>query len=618
MAGLFLALLFLFPITLHSENKPSSPPPDSAHSAFWGEMRRKMPIPLLQFQSASEEVLKNHNILKYLLNQQIFQDHFFAKLKESENQKSQITPEDQVKYIFYFISNFLQILKNGSPQEIEDFMKAHAFTKSDKMLTMLILISHNYLGEKIFDLMNSSNLSVNDTLALKDINSLLLPEDLKDSHGVIAVLSHHLASTGDRTIVEQLPDKNYDPEIKNGLHENTLHSAIRLISMFKPNLFNDSQAVLEYKKSLSQIAENYPQLINEKDILGFTPLATAIETQNRPAFEVLTNEKVSTDLRAKDIANRDLKALAELRDSPYFLHHLHRMLPSDSNQGTDPNKDNKESGLVYLDLEPFVRRLTSSIAVTNPEVPQAQLNVTHNLLIKQWRHFEDIRLRTLSRLIQPYDTSSREQHLILQAILKRDTHFFQNLSKEQKELLGMPFLDHSAIGRPLFVSNFLLEAIRHSFLPAVQSVLDNYKISDLAMNKLTSLSPGPLSLSVITHASLDDNHPQKREALSIVQLVEKHTDITDIGNFFIDFDPTTWAVLLGSFEVVKSFRENREVEFVPKIAYGQNLVLEVPEYLRIQGFWTLLEYIAQYSDIQEDDAENPSTCHGTVRRTLLN
>ena len=113
---------------------------------------------------------------------------------------------------------------------------------------------------------------------------------------MITVLFHHLASTGDPKILKRLFDLNYDPSIKNHIEENILHAFIRLNGIRR---LNDYQISPNYKEALGLIVEYSQQIIDEKDILGFTSIAVAVDINDKSAVEVLVDRKA--DLNTKDI-----------------------------------------------------------------------------------------------------------------------------------------------------------------------------------------------------------------------------------------------------------------------------------------------------------------------------
>ena len=144
----------------------------------------------------------------------------------------------------------------------------------------------------------------------------------------------------------------------------------------------------------------------------------------------------------------------------------------------------------------------------------------------------------------------------------------------------------------MFLTNFLLEAIRHSFFPAVQYILNNYHESGLAPAALPSLSLDPLSLSLLTYASLAKEDPSKKEAWQIIRTVADHTDVEKNYHFFIEFPPMAWASLLGLLEEVKFLHENKKAQLIIDIHDGNgNWKFDILDYTRSQGFLLLSEYL---------------------------
>ncbi len=566
-----------------------------------------MPISQLGFQAAYEKLLKNYNIAKYLLNQHIFQDHFFQKLQNSETKDTSLSPPKQFKRFHSVIVTLIDMLKTKPPKEIADFASASSWTKTDKILTVLLLISNSAPAEKIFNLIESFGLSVNDSLTAQNINTVFIPENLTDfASEKIAILSHHLAGAGDPAVIDLLLDTNYDSNIKTSFDESILHSAVRLSSMFYP-----PKNISKYKSALLRLAENNPHLMNERDMFGFTPLATAIEMGNKTAFEVLTDNKFSPNLKATDRLNRDLTTLAKLKTEPYFFSQLNRLgktMPSFQNQ-PEPAKENTEFQLPSINWEPFIKRLFSAVSLAHPEANRAELKQSYNHIASTLKYFEDIRLSVLRSFFPPDKKSAKGQGLIFEAIANRDERFFQNLSLKEKTLLGIPFLYHLREGEMLFVTDFLLEAVRHSFLPAVRAILSHHRGDHLSMGPITSASPSPLPLSIITYASLDKEHPYKQEARDIMRLLEKQTDITKNDLFLMKFDAITWAILLGELEIVKSFNEKRGLYPISDIFYTPNSRVSIYQYLETQGFLQMRDYLTDHFDRSAEATEGPGACH---------
>ena len=171
----------------------------------------------------------------------------------------------------------------------------------------------------------------------------------------------------------------------------------------------------------------------------------------------------------------------------------------------DPQK--QEIDFIYFNFEPVIKTFVFSIAETHPQITQ---QILENIVLKLSNaliYSENMRLETLNSYLY-FDDIEVQQNVVpfFKAMSNRDTDFFNNLNEEQKKLLRPPLLAKVSKGEQeqfVFASNFLLEAIRKSFLPAVQYILSNYHESDLVPEKLESLSLDPLSLSLVTYASLE-------------------------------------------------------------------------------------------------------------------
>ena len=311
----FLIMLFSFKIAFSSELESSS----LEIPYIWQDLRQTLPIDFLikrkQNKALIQKVRNSYNIIQLLLNQKIFQDHFLARM-QAESPKGETALDTQLK-AQHFVSNLLRVLQEGTPLQIKNFMDEHSFTKSDKIIALVIIIFTNRFGEQILDLIDSLDLSVNDILKIKDINSLLIAEHLRADKGVITVLSHHLANTGNIPLLTKLlMETDYDASVKNLMNENILHTFIRL-NMYR-NIYK--QPPLEhYREVLETLAEYSQKMLDEKDILGLTPLAEAFSLNDQTAVEVLIDK--NQDLTTRDAFNRSLEDLASMhKDSRLILY----------------------------------------------------------------------------------------------------------------------------------------------------------------------------------------------------------------------------------------------------------------------------------------------------------
>ena len=593
--------LFFIPTTLYSNEYKSTLEEIQLAHPFWENMRQTLDtehiIKTYNSQKIIKEVSNNYAVLSSLLAQKIFQDHFFAKFQDALYKKEQLNPEKYMK-IFHLLADFSDTLKERPIEKINSFMLRHNFTQTDKLLTMLVLLFNKNLGEESWDWMEALDLSVNDTLVVKNINSLLITEDLKDSNNVITTLAHHLAGTGDSTTLRNLFDANYDPKIKNHIKENILHSFLRLNNLRRQH---GHQINSNYMEAFDLLAEYSQQIIDERDMLGLTPLAVAVNTNDKSAVKVLLTKGV--DLQTTDILGRDLKDLAALHKDRKLFDYLKDRIPLEQEQQKIHSKDilsfnknrktaKRNLNLIYLDFEPFINSLISSVALANTDISNQNLNNFYLTIVNKLKYAESTRLKALINFLY-FNRTQFVQKLkpIFHAIFNKDSHFFQNLTEEQKKLLAIITVD-SLNGETVLLTNFLLESIRYSFLPAVKYMLENYEISRFANKDIVSLSFDPLSLSLLTYVSLEREHPSKKEAGKIIRMVADHVDAEKSYPFFINFSPMTLAILLGLLEEVKFLHEEKGAKLTTDF-YDEhkNWILDVLDYTKSRGFMLLNHYL---------------------------
>lgn len=228
--------------------------------------------------------------------------------------------------------------------------------------------------------------------------------------------------------------------------------------------------------------------------------------------------------------------------------------------------------MVYLNFEPFMQHFVSFIASSNQQIP----GQIFDDIIMEWTltlmNLEQMRLKALKKYLHSNDMEAQKNKVpIFKAIFNRDIDFFKSLTEEQKRLLSAKFTVTQLRGdkeEKLFVTNFLLEAIRNSFLPAVQYILSNYQESDLMPEgDMESLSLDPLSLSLVTYASLEPGHPLKEEARKIIKLLADHTDVNNTYNVPLRLNPISWSILLGLNDEVKFLLEQKNVVLIFNVLF---------------------------------------------------
>ena len=143
---------------------------------------------------------------------------------------------------------------------------------------------------------------------------------------------------------------------------------------------------------------------------------------------------------------------------------------------------NHETYFTFFTFEPFIETFIFSMTETHPQIPEQVVEDIKLRLSNTLIPYENMRLKTLGGYLHSHDMEVQKNVApIFRAISNRDSPFFNNLTEEQKKMLSIAFL--TKIEREqvkyLFTSNFLLEAIRQSFLPAVQYILSNYHESQI-------------------------------------------------------------------------------------------------------------------------------------------
>lgn len=262
----------------------------------------------------------------------------------------------------------------------------------------------------------------------------------------------------------------------------------------------------------------------------------------------------------------------------------------------------EEMDVVYLDFSPFMEEVKSFLTSKEPETEQIFNNISMEWSL-MLMNFEQMRLQMLKNILYSDNMELQKNPvLILKAIFSRDIHFFKDPTEEQKKLLKATFYTKQLKGNKevsLFATNFLLEAIRKSFLPAVQYILSNYHESELMPEgHVESLSLDPLSLSLVTYASLEPDDPLEKEAREIIRLLADHVDVNNIYNFPLRLDPIIWSILLGLNDEVKFLHEQKKVNLNFNFPFLHWIINPI-DYANISGFVQLGQYIKKKVGISD-------------------
>lgn len=558
-----LLVSFLFtPISLYSQNLSQDPPPTSWEEPFWSQMRQAVNLShgrdwlLIQQQ---ENIL--YETMNHLLGYELFSQHFYSKFL---NKKYPVQPEEFQE----ILTGLTKVLNQETPEQLVDFTEKQDFTKEDKIITALVLTYNKSIGVKIFDWISALGLSVNDSLKFGDINGFKISEHPDYSDKVIAVLSHYLAGTGDPKIIAKLfNDTDYEPGHKNYIGENILHSFIRLSS-------SKALSFQEQQQAAQLLVDNAKNEIHEKDLWNSIPLQTAIAFKNPAILNVLA----STDpLMYAKINETPEKQLQNYNNISFYLKDRGARLQNANLKNPLPEANYKLAS-PYLNFEPLLMNILNELfdqeldrqGLVGPQVQQLERAVSSifRFLSSSLISAENSRLEMLSRILYQNDFILDQQNKkqMLLAILNKDEDYFKNLTSIKKVLLKettITDIEKIDLGfQDVFVTDFLLEAIRNSFLPAVKAFFGTYQNDENVLAKEgKSYSLDPLSLAIITYATLPKEHPSKKTAKEIIRVVANNVeDIHETYNSALSFTPIGWAMIFGLIDEVKFLHEDKNAE----------------------------------------------------------
>ena len=580
---------------------------------FWETLKQTTIITTSNGKVSNSQIYKNYSqALHYLYiekTQDLFREHFFNafdQIFDNHKDKSDL------------VTDLIDTLKNKSSEEIKKFTENYNFTTTDKILTLMALISNNRPDINIFDFMESINLSPNDHVSFKDIQSQFIEEDLRNSEDVMIVVSHLLVNTGKLEVIEKLlSSKDHDPNIKNQMGDNILHSAIRFNSLLKLNEINS-----DYKEILYSLARHSQQIINDKNINGDTPLALAVRKKDKVAIEILLDTNFSADLHTVNNLNENLKEIAKKTKDEEIINYLDNHLPQNIKKEAlikEPlikeEKNQASFEISFLNFEDFIAKIAVQVyadqnklfidqneaALEQSKATPEQNDNFHNFfkdLSSNLNTFENIRLVEISALFNANKTENEQFISTLKAIYLRDAQFF-DMSHSNSSLIKEPLrlvshqvsIPNFILGQEptTFVTNPLMEAIRNSFLPAIEPLI---KINKNLKQDLYSLSFDPLSLALLIYASLKENDPLKADAKEIINLIASSVNVEEPYVFpvQIQIKPIYIAVILGLLEEVKFLHEEKGAELKTNINL-LNVPVDLLEYTKSQYFMQLNHYL---------------------------
>ena len=563
--------------------------------AFWQNTQHS--LPLSQINEWQDLHLKNqlfHNFLNHLTTDvNLITDHFYIAF--SERQGFSI-PTEQSKHFktLHLLSHWFELLKKGGPEEIHKFMEEYSFTKADKIMTVLYLLHFSPPNETIFDLMKTVRLSVNDSLSFKEIKSSLIPEPFKGKDDKAVILSHHLLATRNPKIIENLIKNEIDFRVTLAVGDNIIHSYIFLNQgLDEKNRKKQAKGL----KAFLQLPQS-KELLTHRNSLGVTPLHLGFSHPNE---------------RIRKTLKKELKALM---NPVLMIPQSYEDLWSYIAQEKPKNPSAHE--VTYFNFQSILQTLFYFFArYQTQELQQALLNIFNDLQ-KKLKEAEGGRLLLLHDFLHRGDETAKNTRLILKAILNRDEFFFKTLDPKDGFVSTEIFTNSYYIsdGTVYLSPNLLLEAIRHSFTPAVEHILEKLKKSKSAQQtktyKMQSYSLDPLSLAFVTYGSLDSESPYKKSAKKIIKLLYESLSEFENYHFPLTLSPMDWALFFGLTEEVQFLHESKKMEISPGPSiqpnkYRLELNWDWEIYLTTQNFEPLIHYLSnqnQDSGLQKGSLED--------------
>ena len=550
--------------------------------AFWQKTKDQMPMSYI----SNWNNLKNKNKFFYdflrsfskepsiALNH--FQNLFIEKLKNSN------TSEENKDYIIeQKLKELKEALSKKNPEEIQKFIARQSFKKADKIMVILYLIHHGALEEKIFNLMEGLKISINDALFFNEIRIKINPylieeENFKSESNKALIISHHLLGTGKLNIIENTIKKEINFNLKLPTGDNILHSFF-----FFTNSTISHETQLKALKIFLQIPQTIPLLMSE-NLFNVSPIYMAFYNENTKIHELLT----------KKIAKKNINSIL-LKKNMTFWQYIEE-------QKTLKPKPQTKASIAFLNFEAFFQNLLNFFnpyqTIEKQEIFKKYFKRLHEDLMQ----VEKIRLSLLYEAILSTNKENKS-FAILKAILSKNESFFKNLeSKDQfaEEL----FFNLTYSGDKFYLlSNPLSEAIRQSFTPAVESILNQllkFKPAQevFEQNKeMGSYSLDPLSLAFLTYSSLDTKDPLKKSAKKIIKLLYEHLPDFKPYKFPVNFTPMEWAFFLGLKEEVQFLHESKKIELPKNNIFKNNILYWIfswDSYLKEQSFEHLVEYLS--------------------------
>ena len=562
--------------------------------AFWQRTRHN--TPLSQISEWENLQLRYQNFYDFLTQltqgHNIITDHFYNVFLEKQGAGIPTEPDTHFKAT-QKIEKFFSALKTDKPEEIQKFMEKHSFTKADKILAILHVIYYGYLEEKVFDLMKALRLSINDSLSFKEIKSSMIPEEFKNTNEPVVILSHHLMALRNPKIIKSLMAEEIDFKQKLAVGDNIIHSYILLNQGLR------KKERTKHAKGLTAFLQ-IPQaksLLTSQNSLGLSPLHSVFSHPDKKIRKILQKEFKESQILPFSVTTQDYTNLWNYISQAKTSH---------------------SGGVTYLSFQAFLKNLFNFFNPYQTKEFRAVLlrffNDFHNNLIEA----EKARLLMIHDFVSKEKEETKNTRLILKAILNRDEAFFKSLDSKDSLKPEEIFLNFTYVsfGEVYLLSNPLLEAIRHSFTPAVEYILKELNQSVSAQkiaqyNKIIqSYSLDPLSLAFVTYGSLDSEDPLKEPAKKIIRLL--YDGLPEIESYYFpfNFSPMEWALFFGLKKEVQFLHESKKVEIPQHLTLqidGYKWWLEWETYLTKQNFKHLSHYLSsqkQDVELQEESTED--------------
>lgn len=562
-----------------------------------------------------------------------FLKSYFTK-KFSKNKANAVS---RFTHNLEFLKLLSEHIENKDLNSIKSFMEEHRFSKTEKILTIVILIHKQRFNDQIFNFIKDLSLDINQTI--KNNHFIYSHFPFLKPNIAITSLAHELIATGNSSLIQKvLEDKIFDPNIKTPLGENLIHFLIR------SNLKSQTQ-------SIHLILNQFSHLIKEKDLMGLTPLMLAAQWNNR----IFIDETLSfilnknSDLSLKDILTERDPYGRDLIDIAVYNNHLelasHLMKTADrfsidmksnlyaikpeSNQLVITNK------LPYIQISPIffsyienLQNIFKQISFEEePPIDEKELQKLNSLKkdvikIDSWEQQRQIVISQLLKEKNFFSVISAIQKRSKKALIELDEQEKQILnllislkentseSKERKPQENDPILIPENIknstyqeNKPIILTHFLNEAIIYSSLPAVEFLLENhfnkkwFKLSVEYDATNTSFIIDPLSLALFTYASIPhENKKLKKEARQIIRTLSKYQNPENYPNSKIYSSPMGWAISLGLLDEVKFFHEERDAEIPEQFIIGlDDKAIQIDTLIstEIHDFLLLRKYILE-------------------------